>query len=1706
MSSYSGRKSNSSQHRRTQATVLNVSRSTTSKETATAHVTPEANIQDIRVASNEDVAHIKNLSGLKTQSQLTTGVRKARLAIFSENVIRQAGKIDLPKIGARIDSTPQLVLCSSLLPMSQLTQDRGGQDQANGTLQDIPTDRTHLDWIKAIEMDNVEQDHIRWLGKLQYAPEGCLDADDLVKILSILRRQLQNTHQQSTEHAYHLTLAVSRLLDVMAEHKVYYVSREEEHEPLSEVLTGLRSSPDPHLVYQASYAFQALQYIPNDETALHAVLRRGTFGAIKSSYEGIRSLVDSGRAVLDSGRALLNSGRALFDALEGGVTTGHKRSWYPALRGADALLRYGEVINFSRLIVEAPCRRDPLFQWGISQLLGDFAVDEDWEVVTRQQAMDLLVDLYSNDMEWAQDAAVKDSVLGILAKLLKTSEPAIKNHAKGLMHTMKMDGYPGDTYPYPLKAGLPKPRSSPLLARVQEIPCVEYKTHRLRRQRLEEVGQPIYVPLMAKSSLQAPDSDMFPLMEKVTEFLASERQAMLIVGDSGTGKSTFNRHLECALWRAYESAGQIPLFINISALSKPESELIEEQLRIYKFAEAEIMELKQHRQLIVICDGFDESQLTTNIHTTNQLNQPGQWNVKLVVSCRSLYLGREYRDLFVPQGSGHYSAPALHKFQEAVITPFSRSQIEDFVKQYLPLEPGPWRTEDYMGKLTSVPGVMDVVKNPFLLSLSLRALRSVIKDKMDLAPIRITRVALYDSFVKHWIEANLRRLLEQRLGRNSQAVLAELAKDFVRNGVEYHKDLAAAIYQKQDGKPFVDYIHKRDKLSWKAKFFGPEPEPTLLRTCSLLSRIGNHYQFFDGSILDYFYSRYILEPSRGDFDFNLTGRFDTATSTQSIANHPLSQRKFVNEPSLIKFLCEHVQEDAVYREHLHAILDYFKTNPDPSQAASNAITILLGAATAVQPIADHPLSHRNLVGEPSMIKFLCKRVQEDVVYKEHLHAILDYSKTDAYASQAASNAVTVLVRARVIFNGADLQGVRVSGADLRGGQFDSAQLQGADLRNTNLHSTWLRQANLSNAQMAGVQFGEWPLLEEEHEVGGCAYSSDGETFAVGLGSGAISMYRSATWEKTSTLSGHTSYVRSVAFSLNGQQIASGSSDRTVRLWNTKTGTLDATLRGHASAVTSVMFSPDSQLIASGSSDNTVRLWNAQTGAVCSILIGHTDSATSVVFSPSGQQIASGSWDKSVRLWDAQTGAECAILRGHTKEVMSVVFSPSGELIASSSRDKTVRLWNSQTGLPGAILNGHTHWVTSAVFSPSGHQIVSGSFDKTVRLWDAQTGSPVAIFSGHASYVMSVAYSPSGRQVTSGSFDKTVRLWDAQVDIPEAMSSSLTDYATCVVISPSGQQIASASYDKTVRFWDAQTGAPGAILRGHTSAVMGVVFSPNGQLIATGSRDNSVRLWDAKTGAPGVIFSGHTADTMSVAFSPSGQQIASGSYDNTVRLWDAQTGAAGSILRGHTDSVTSVVFSPSGQQIASGSFDKTVRLWDAQTCLSGATLKGHSSSIMSVAFSPSGQRVASGSFDKTVRLWDAQTAAPIAILNEHTDYVRSVVFSPSGQQIASGSDDHTVRLWDAASGRCLTVVKDFHGPISSIAWGANRDNTHFATACGDSSVRLWQVIGDRHIVSLLWSSMHDRLVVSDTIIFDAQDLSTANMKFLKQRGALSQPTL
>ncbi|KAF9345876.1 hypothetical protein BGX34_004388, partial [Mortierella sp. NVP85] len=404
-------------------------------------------------------------------------VSTVRADIFDKNIGPPTIQAKLPEPDTRLDSTLQLVYCLELLKipssdiklepialkwMKTIEKNKDEQERLYGIAMDVirAFKREGIKDAKAVAevvllSSILDKDAFRDLLKEFYsaidhpgllniqqleglarliegADYGYLCADDLVKILEILSIRLRGTHKQSPEHIYLITLAVSRVLDAMADTRVTDLDRDKLHEPLSSYLIGLKKSSDLFLVYQAAYAYQALLWVPDDKSTWQAAIRRAG-----------------------------------------------KRDWYSALRGADTLIRDGQLATFKELVCKVPCQADPVFQWGVCQRLGEIANNSAWDADTRRDAIKFLGEIYKNDEMWGQQASVKQWILNILMQLSSLSEGSsnlISAAAETLLKELKASGgtkkqelyrmslMNGPTA-YPLKVAMPEPGSPSLLDR-----------------------------------------------------------------------------------------------------------------------------------------------------------------------------------------------------------------------------------------------------------------------------------------------------------------------------------------------------------------------------------------------------------------------------------------------------------------------------------------------------------------------------------------------------------------------------------------------------------------------------------------------------------------------------------------------------------------------------------------------------------------------------------------------------------------------------------------------------------------------------------------------------------------------------------------------------------------------------------------------------------------------------------------------------------------------------------------------------------------------------------------------------------------------------------------------------------------------------------------------------------------------------------------
>ncbi|KAG0200678.1 hypothetical protein BGX31_003998, partial [Mortierella sp. GBA43] len=339
--------------------------------------------------------------------------------IFTENVRPTTAEYKFPELDERLNDTPELVRCLSLLQAS-FSPDDILEPVAQMWLQVTKGDADELERLHALSTGvvrvffNDEFKDMRAVAEvvclapvldkdtfhslisefhtgisqssllnfqllegiaqlIQEANPGCLSSDDFIKILELLSKRLMDTHQQSPDHLRKLTLAISHVLDAMADAKVTGVDRETLHEPLLNYLSGLKNKEDPFLVYQAAYAYQALLCVPDNETTWQGAIRRtgmvvkGVSGLvsaakgfdlekllegltnIQNGLGGVSKVIDVVKTGYEGVTSLAKSGQRFLKFLEEGLSFKERREWYAALRGSDILIQSGELATFKKL-------------------------------------------------------------------------------------------------------------------------------------------------------------------------------------------------------------------------------------------------------------------------------------------------------------------------------------------------------------------------------------------------------------------------------------------------------------------------------------------------------------------------------------------------------------------------------------------------------------------------------------------------------------------------------------------------------------------------------------------------------------------------------------------------------------------------------------------------------------------------------------------------------------------------------------------------------------------------------------------------------------------------------------------------------------------------------------------------------------------------------------------------------------------------------------------------------------------------------------------------------------------------------------------------------------------------------------------------------------------------------------------------------------
>ena len=536
---------------------------------------------------------------------------------------------------------------------------------------------------------------------------------------------------------------------------------------------------------------------------------------------------------------------------------------------------------------------------------------------------------------------------------------------------------------------------------------------------------------------------------------------------------------------------------------------------------------------------------------------------------------------------------------------------------------------------------------------------------------------------------------------------------------------------------------------------------------------------------------------------------------------------------------------------------------------------------------------------------------------------------------------------------------------------------------------------------------------------------------------------------------------------------------------------------HSAAITSCAYSKDGQWLAIGLENGQIIIYDAQTLAKRRKHLGHKGAVYSIDYNVDNQTFCSGSADKTIRIWDA-TGLILDPLRthlGHRAAVRAVTYHPNGSKIASGSDDRIIRFWDStgQKMEPLQNYEGHTAAVHTIAYSPSGNQLASGSADGVIRLWDtSHSNNPLhqesLICLGHTEGISSIAFHPDGRKFCSASHDDTLRIWDLSNP-----AQSIYTYRNCTeyaLIYTADGTIYSGSADGKVRVWDADK---------------------NGREYALTQSQNDRSAFESNASAypPGplkIYSTDNTSPIFSLGLHPQSLDICFGSTNGQLYVLDTQAQATPPISlqrfhEGHKTAIRALAYHPRLLKVCSGAKDDPrLIIWDPYHNTAPTTCLGHSGGVSALEYSLDGSKIYSGSSDQTIKIWDIHTLSILRTYQGHTGTINVIRAhpDPDALEFYSGSNDNTVMVWDEHGGS-LTPKYIFEGhqnPVISLSHNNHSSYPKICSGSTDGTLKVW---------NLWFSQLQDNLKAKKTTRINELDNVYDACAVMFQGKAPSSPT-
>lgn len=359
------------------------------------------------------------------------------------------------------------------------------------------------------------------------------------------------------------------------------------------------------------------------------------------------------------------------------------------------------------------------------------------------------------------------------------------------------------------------------------------------------------------------------LKEYVDYFLGSEYPALLILGDYGSGKTSFCYIYTLELLDKFlqGTSKYLPILIKLRGYNKAVginqllTDYFVNTLGINNFNILSLKLLLKYTNVVLIFDGFDEIAKKVDFDIKYEVLKEicgfSEGETKIIVTCRPNYFqnATEFKQIF--QDSHYPYEPGdqpLLEFIENSIAELDLSQIKQYIESYQnELNESNISISEILKIIANTHDLTDLSKRPFLLYMILSTLPNILKEERTKKNIKINAYKLYHIYTDTWIKREERKNKTLIKQEDKELFCKELAFELYTSNVDSlsYKDFPMIIkkhFNKLERIEDIDYF-TRD-----------------IQSCSFLTsdRTGE-FKFIHKSFMEYFVADRIVSKLKYSF-------------------------------------------------------------------------------------------------------------------------------------------------------------------------------------------------------------------------------------------------------------------------------------------------------------------------------------------------------------------------------------------------------------------------------------------------------------------------------------------------------------------------------------------------------------------------------------------------------------------------------------------------------------------------------------------------------------------------------------------------------------------------------------------------------------------------------------------------------------------------